>query len=122
MVPDPLIQANALTKVHLGSQIQESQSAKAVAIDFPFWSQVFHTIAKLIALSHEYDRYWHLIHITGYELNDFGVIDISSLSYTNPPVKSMIDSGLVNVNIDQSFNNMVGTIDRSSIKSFDQLE
>ena len=92
-----------------------------MAIDSAFWSQVFHTMAELISLSHEYDRYWHIIPITGYEMNDFGMMDISSLSYINPPVKRMVDAGLVNVG--QLFNESeVGIINRSSLKTFAQLE
>ena len=78
-------------------------------------------LAELIALSHEYDWYWHIIPIPAYKMNDFAVIDISSLSYINPPVKRMVDTGLVNIG--QPFNDStVGTNDRSSIESFDQLE
>ena len=84
----------------------------AMAIDSQFWSGVFNTIAELMALSHEYDRYWHLVPITGYELNDFSNIDQSSLSYTNPPVKNMVDAGLVNIG--QLFHvNQAGLIDRT---------
>ena len=93
----------------------------AMAIDSHFWTSVFGTIAELISLSHEYDRYWHLIPITGYELNDFSIIDMASLSYSNPPIKNMTDSGLVNVG--QLFSqNVSGLIDRSSPKTFEQLE
>ena len=45
--------------------------ATALVMDSQFWSKVFHTIADLIALSHEHDRSWHLILITGYEQNEF---------------------------------------------------
>ena len=151
-VPDPLIQAKALRLIWarkfrhpnqrltwvriLEEQLRECRrpplakhgalgyhewKATAEAIDSTFWSQVFHTMAELIALSHEFDRYWHIIPITGYELNDFGTVDISSLAYVNPPVKRMIDAGLVNIG--QLFNeSAVGTIDRGSLKTFDQLE
>ena len=91
-----------------------------MVIDSAFCSQVFHTMAELISLSYEYNRYWHIIPITGYEMNDFGMIDISSLSYINPPVKRMVDAGLVNIG--QLNESEVGTIDRSSLKTFDQLE
>ena len=46
--------------------------ATALVMDSQFWSKAFHTIAELIALSHEHDRSWHLIPITGYEQNEFG--------------------------------------------------
>ena len=93
----------------------------ATAIDSQFWSGVFNTIAELMALSHEFDRYWHLVPITGYELNDFSNIDQSSLSYTNPPVKNMVDAGLINIG--QLFHlNQAGLIDRTQPKTYEVLE
>ena len=150
-VPDPLIQAKALRFIWarkfrnpnqqltwvriLEEQLRECRrpplakhgvlgyhewKTTAVVIDSAFWSQMFHTMAELISLSYEYNRYWHIIPITGYEMNDFGTMDISSLSYINPPVKRMVDAGLVNIG--QLNESEVGTIDRSSLKTFDQLE
>ena len=93
----------------------------ATAIDSQFWSSVFNTIADLIALSHEYDRYWHLVPITGYELNDFSIVDQSTLSYSNPPVRTMVDAGLFNIG--QLFHTSpAGIIDRSHPKTYEQLE
>ena len=87
----------------------------------PFWATVFHTIANLISLSHEFDRCWPQIPLTGYERSDFSIIDISTLSYGNPNVKRIVDAGLVNIG--QVFlANDLGHVDRSRMKDFGVLE
>ena len=87
----------------------------------PFWAKVFHTIANLIYLSHEFDRCWALVPLTGYEQSDFSIIDISTLSYRNPNVKRIVDAGLINIG--QVFlANDLGHVDGSRLKDFDDLE
>ena len=109
-------------KRHLSLGVQEwSRTGNSLVVSSPFWSNVFLTISNLISLSHEYDRCWTLIPITGYERSDFNIIDISSLAYSNPVVRRMVDAGLVNIG--QLFQtNVLGHVDATRCKDFAVLE
>ena len=57
----------------------------------------FPILGKYIWNGSKYDRYWHLIPLTGYEHNDFSTYDLSIFSYLNNMVKIMVDLGLFNI-------------------------
>ena len=106
---------------HMKLGFHEWKTTGDALVDTPFWASVFHTIANLIALSHEFDKCWTQIPLTGYEHNDFSNADISSLWYNNPNVRLLVDAGLVNIG--QVFQeNDLGHVDRSRLKDFTTLE
>jgi hypothetical protein len=87
----------------------------------PFWSEVFFAISQFMVLSHNVDKCWHLIPITGNENSDFAHINIGSLSYRNPVVRDMKSAGLFSIG--QLFNlNQDGNININKMKEFTQLE
>ena len=108
------------THMRLGAKEWQATS-NALMQNSPYWAQVFQVGSTLIELSHQYDKFWTLIPITGYEEIGWQDPDISSLTYRNPPVKALTDTGLVNVG--QLFNsNQLGLVDVNNPKSFQQLE
>ena len=95
-------------------------TATSISTSSPFWSHVFLSTGTIIELSHQYDRYWSLIPIIGYE-DSPNTNDISSLSSRNRLALNLHQAGLRTVG--QLFHaNPLGHIFVANIKTFDDLE